>query len=341
MDQLIHLGNILIFASFSVADILWLRLLQIVASAAFIGYFAALDLAAPIAWNVAFIALNLIHSVRLIRARRPAPLTAAQERLYLRVFQSLTRREFLALLGRGEWRDVEVGERLDAALVGVDPAAALEALAVAAVERAEHLPAARLALHLQADRRPRDLAEGEELAGELLRDPADLEGELVPGRPVVIVGEAGEERRDQARVRLAEDVHPGQRALELARGRRGRRDDHVDHRSGRHHLRWDQPDLRVVAEVDEGAEEEATGPRAGEHAADVAEIAAPVSRAALDQPRGSRREQGLLPVEPSALHGLFAPPRASAAKSPRGVATLCNRPRARKGPIAFFAGSGG
>lgn len=112
MDQLIHLGNILIFASFSVADILWLRLLQIVASAAFIGYFAALDLAAPIAWNVAFIALNLIHSVRLIRARRPAPLTAAQERLYLRVFQSLTRREFLALLGRGEWRDVEVGERL-------------------------------------------------------------------------------------------------------------------------------------------------------------------------------------------------------------------------------------
>lgn len=112
MDYLIHLGNLLIFASFAVVDILWLRLLQVIASAAFIGYFVAHDLLAPVIWNVAFIGVNVGHSIRLIRARRPIALTSEQERLYLRTFRSISRREFLALVSRGEWRDAAAGELL-------------------------------------------------------------------------------------------------------------------------------------------------------------------------------------------------------------------------------------
>lgn len=112
MEQLVHLGNLLIFASFAVVDILWLRVLQIVASAAFIGYFIALDRSAPIVWNVAFIALNLVHTLRLIHQRRPVALTPEQERIYLRVFRSLTRREFLTLFERGAWREAGGGDIL-------------------------------------------------------------------------------------------------------------------------------------------------------------------------------------------------------------------------------------
>ncbi|MEZ4450513.1 MAG: cyclic nucleotide-binding domain-containing protein [Nannocystaceae bacterium] len=112
MEELVHVGNLLLFASFAVVDILWLRALQILASVAFIGYFVALDRTAPIAWNLAFIVINLGHSLRLLHQRRPVALTPEQERVYLRVFRSLTRREFFTLLGRGEWREVGSGDVL-------------------------------------------------------------------------------------------------------------------------------------------------------------------------------------------------------------------------------------
>lgn len=112
MEQLIHLGNALIFASFAVADVLWLRVLQIVASAAFIGYFVALERSAPIVWNVAFIALNLVHTLRILHQRRSVTLTPEQEKVYLRAFRSLTRREFVTLLSRGAWRGAASGEAL-------------------------------------------------------------------------------------------------------------------------------------------------------------------------------------------------------------------------------------
>ncbi len=130
---LIHAANIVLLLSYSVRDILWLRILSIVAGALFIPYFLHQGLYEPIAWNGVFVAINGFHVWRLVLQRRPVQLSEREQRLYQLVFRSLRPHEFVKLLDLATWRDcaahetlVEQGTRLDEMMliysgrVGVD-----------------------------------------------------------------------------------------------------------------------------------------------------------------------------------------------------------------------------
>jgi len=72
-NYFIHIANVMLLAGYSVRDILWLRLLAAASSIIAIPYFALqpTPLWVPIIWNVAFAAINLFQSWRLLAERRP------------------------------------------------------------------------------------------------------------------------------------------------------------------------------------------------------------------------------------------------------------------------------
>jgi hypothetical protein len=114
MQNLIHLANVLLLLSFLVRDILWLRLLNVLAGLAFIAYFAASSpfAWAPVAWNTLFLSINLAQIWRLLLERRPVRLGADELSLYQLAFRSLTPREFARLLAIGRWGEAGPGDRL-------------------------------------------------------------------------------------------------------------------------------------------------------------------------------------------------------------------------------------
>jgi hypothetical protein len=123
---LIHVANVLYLVSYLVKDILWLRVLTVVAGATLMPYFAlrAEPLWAPVAWNVLFIGINVYQIYLLVLERRPVRLEEDEQRLYQLAFRSLTPREFQKLLGIGRWEKagegeviVKKGEDLDRMLV--------------------------------------------------------------------------------------------------------------------------------------------------------------------------------------------------------------------------------
>jgi hypothetical protein len=104
-------ANVLYLASYSVRDILWLRILTVVAATLLIPYYALQEepLHAAIRWSLVFIAINVYWIVRLLVERRPVHLTADQALLRRLSFPSLTPREALDLFADGIWHDLEPG----------------------------------------------------------------------------------------------------------------------------------------------------------------------------------------------------------------------------------------
>ncbi|MCH9686546.1 MAG: popeye domain-containing protein [Deltaproteobacteria bacterium] len=120
MDVFIHIANVLFLASYSVRDILWLRLLSVVGTLSLMPYYAANGLIPPIYWNSAFLVINGFQIYKLLMERRPVRLTVEQQRLYAMGFDRLTPRDFLRLLELATWvrvaeptRLAEQGEPLD------------------------------------------------------------------------------------------------------------------------------------------------------------------------------------------------------------------------------------
>ncbi|MFQ5974472.1 MAG: hypothetical protein ACE5Q3_19285, partial [Alphaproteobacteria bacterium] len=75
MDILLHMANVLYLISFLLRDILWLRVLTVIASVLLIFFFWACPypLLEAIAWNLVFMALNIYWIARLLlERRRPA-----------------------------------------------------------------------------------------------------------------------------------------------------------------------------------------------------------------------------------------------------------------------------
>jgi Popeye protein conserved region len=114
MDNIIHFANVLLLASFLVSDILWLRVLNIAAGAAFILYFrmAMPNALAPVGWNLLFVSINVVQVVRLWLERRPVRLSNDELALYQLAFRTLTPREFARLAAIGTWEEAEPGARL-------------------------------------------------------------------------------------------------------------------------------------------------------------------------------------------------------------------------------------
>src|SRR5277367_1501538 len=114
MVAFIHIANAIYLCSYLVKDILWLRVLTVLAGLVLLGYYAWMPtpLWAGIAWNVVFAAINLRQIQLLLRERRPVVLQPDELLLYKLAFRRLTEREFAKLLAIGHWKEIPAGKRI-------------------------------------------------------------------------------------------------------------------------------------------------------------------------------------------------------------------------------------
>jgi hypothetical protein len=114
MIILIHVANVLYVFSYLVKDILWLRVLTVVAGLTLLAYYllVPMPLWAAIGWNVLFLFINFWQVKVLLLARRPVRFEPHEQRLYQLAFRSLTPREFAKLLTLSRWDTVAGGERV-------------------------------------------------------------------------------------------------------------------------------------------------------------------------------------------------------------------------------------
>jgi hypothetical protein len=112
LDILIHMANLLYLLAFMVRDILWLRVLTVVAAFCLIAYFyfQPEPLMTPIYWNIVFTAMNVYWIVRLLLERRPVRLTPDEEVLCELLFRTMTPREMMRLLKLATWKNAAAGE---------------------------------------------------------------------------------------------------------------------------------------------------------------------------------------------------------------------------------------
>lgn len=107
MEWLLHIANVLYLASYSVKDIMALRVLTVVAASCLLPYFffQPEPLMAAIAWNVLFTVMNLYRIVLLYRERRTVYFDEKETELYRAAFPSLTNQQFGKLLKIASWKD--------------------------------------------------------------------------------------------------------------------------------------------------------------------------------------------------------------------------------------------
>jgi len=114
VDVLVHFSNILMLASYSVRDILWLRWFAVAAAVTVVPYYIVQHdiLWPPIFWGSVFTAINLFQIARIYAERRPVVLSPDEQSLYSLGFQALRPREFVALTLVGEWKDAIAGDEV-------------------------------------------------------------------------------------------------------------------------------------------------------------------------------------------------------------------------------------
>ena len=101
-----HVAFALIAISYLVKDILWLRLLSVVASVAGIMYnylVPATPLWLVIYWNILFLMINIVQIVIIVKERREVSFTDEEKELYETLFKSFAPFEFMKLLRVGRW----------------------------------------------------------------------------------------------------------------------------------------------------------------------------------------------------------------------------------------------
>jgi CRP-like cAMP-binding protein len=111
-DLLIHAANMLFLVAYMVRDILWLRILTVIATFCLIPYYftRAEPMMVPIYWSLVFAALNVYWIVRLLLERAPMKLNADEQRLCELVFRTMSPREMITLLKLATWEHAETGE---------------------------------------------------------------------------------------------------------------------------------------------------------------------------------------------------------------------------------------
>ena len=108
-----HLAFGLIAFSFFVKDILYLRLVSILASlfSVFYNYVIPVEpMWIPIGWNFVFVGLNLYHIAVLMYEKRPVKMNDKNTELYETLFKDMTPVEYLKVSKIAEWKKFESGE---------------------------------------------------------------------------------------------------------------------------------------------------------------------------------------------------------------------------------------
>ena len=101
-----HLAFGLIAFSFLVKDILWLRIVSILASLFSVFYnwvIPAEPMWIPIGWNFVFVLLNLYHIAIIIYEKRPVDMSPKHKELYETMFKNMTPVEFLKITKIADW----------------------------------------------------------------------------------------------------------------------------------------------------------------------------------------------------------------------------------------------
>jgi hypothetical protein len=110
-----HVASVLTLAAYLVRDILWLRVLTVVACVAgiiFNYYVPATPLWPVIYWNLIFIAVNVVQIVIIVKERTSVHFSKEERELYETVFKNFAPFEFMKLLRLGKWLDAREGELL-------------------------------------------------------------------------------------------------------------------------------------------------------------------------------------------------------------------------------------
>ncbi len=77
-----------------VHDILWLRLIMIFAQGSLITYGLFIENTVIIAWNSAFVSINVVQSIRLFIERRPVAVDPEIRDIYKNIFNDMSEKEF-------------------------------------------------------------------------------------------------------------------------------------------------------------------------------------------------------------------------------------------------------
>lgn len=111
-DSLIHLSNVTYLCSYSVRNILWLRILTVVGILTLIPYYATrgANLNDAIIWNCIFATINVYQIFVLLKNRRPAKLSQREEALHALALTCMSNNQFYRLLKLGTWRTAAPGE---------------------------------------------------------------------------------------------------------------------------------------------------------------------------------------------------------------------------------------
>ena len=110
-----HLAFGLIAFSFLVKDILWLRVVSILASLFSVFYnfyIPAEPMWLAINWNIVFVVVNLYHIAVIIYEKRPIKMEPKDKELYETLFKDLSPVEYLKISKVAEWRSFKSGETI-------------------------------------------------------------------------------------------------------------------------------------------------------------------------------------------------------------------------------------
>jgi len=110
-----HLAFGLIAFSFIVRDILWLRLVSILASLFSVFYNWVIPIEPmwiPIGWNFVFVALNLYHIAIIVYEKRPVHMSPKHKELYETMFKNMTPVEFLKITKLADWVHFKSGQTI-------------------------------------------------------------------------------------------------------------------------------------------------------------------------------------------------------------------------------------
>ena len=108
-----HLAFGLIAFSFLVKDILYLRLVSVLASlfSVFYNYTIPIEpMWLAINWNIVFIVVNIYHIAVLIYEKRPVHMSPKYKELYETMFKDMTPVEFLKITKIADWIHFKEGE---------------------------------------------------------------------------------------------------------------------------------------------------------------------------------------------------------------------------------------
>ena len=110
-----HLAFGLIAFSFLVKDILWLRVVSILASlfSVFYNYFIPVEpMWLAINWNIVFVLVNLYHIAVIIYEKRPIKMAPKDKELYETLFRDLSPVEYLKITKIANWKKFTKGDTL-------------------------------------------------------------------------------------------------------------------------------------------------------------------------------------------------------------------------------------